>query len=226
MTSPPGSATDYWPLARLRLTVEPPVGPLELRLPDAADLVALAALAEAGVHDPQTQPFGFPWTDAAPAVRALSTMQYHWASWGAWSPQRWELNLVAVRDGVVVGTQGISGQDFAVLRQVGTGSWIGKPYHGQGIGTAMRAAVLALAFDGLGAEHAMSAAFTDNAASLGVSHKLGYADDGLKRQLRRGEAAEMRRLRLDRESWLAHRTAEVRIDGLDPCLPLFGLPER
>ena len=43
-----------------------------------------------------------------------------------------------VRDGVVVGTQGIGGRDFAVLREVHTGSWLGRRYQGQGIGTQMR----------------------------------------------------------------------------------------
>jgi hypothetical protein len=51
--------------------------------------------------------------------------------------------------GVVVGSQGIGGRDFAVLREVHTGSWLGLRYQGQGIGTQMRAAVLHLAFEGL-----------------------------------------------------------------------------
>ena len=38
------------------------------------------------------------------------------------------------------------------MRTVGTGSWLGRPYQGRGIGKEMRGAVLALAFDGLGAE--------------------------------------------------------------------------
>jgi len=89
--------------------------------------------------------------------------------------------------------------------------------------------VLALAFDGLGAEFALSDAFTDNAASLGVSRRLGYADDGMTRHAIRGRPAEQRRLRLDRESWRATREAlrtslgEVTSEGLEPCLPLFGL---
>jgi hypothetical protein len=45
----------------------------------------------------------------------------------------------------------------------------------------MRAAVLDLAFEGLGAEYAVSEAFADNAASYAVSRKLGYADDGIER---------------------------------------------
>jgi len=209
---------EYWPLPGLRLRT----GSLELRLPDAADLTALAALAEAGVHDPAIQPFAVAWTDVEPAERAISTMRYHWSCWASWRPASWTLNLVTVLDGVIVGTQGMSAVNFAVLRQVGTGSWLGMRYQGQGIGTAMRAAVLALAFDGLGAEFAISAASVGNTASLGVSRKLGYAADGIERNLVRGEPHEHRRLRLDRASWQAHRTIDVTISGLEPCLPFFG----
>ncbi len=42
----------------------------------------------------------------------------------------------------------------------------------------MRAAVLHLAFAGLGAQHAVSGAHDHNTASLTVSRKLGYRDDG------------------------------------------------
>lgn len=209
----------YCPLPGLRLRT----GQLELRLPDAADLGAVAALAELGVHDPAVQPFGVAWTDAEPAVRALGTMQYHWSSWGSWQPADWNLNLVAVVDGAVVGTQTVSGRNFPILREAGTGSWLGRQYQGQGIGTQMRAAVLALAFDGLGAEFATSGAFLHNEASLAVSRKLGYRDDGMERHLIRGSATDLRRLRLDRESWESRRTAQVAIEGLDAWLPCLGL---
>jgi RimJ/RimL family protein N-acetyltransferase len=210
---------DYWPLPGLRLRT----GRLELRLPDASDLTALAALAEAGVHDPTTQPFAVAWTDVEPAERAISTMRYHWSCWGSWQPANWTLNLVAVRDGVVVGMQGMGGADFAVVREVGTGSWLGLRYQGQGIGTQMRAAALALAFDGLGAQFATSDAFVDNKASLGVSRKLGYVDDGIERRMVRGKPRESRRLRLDKVSWQSHRSIPVTITGLEPCLPFFGV---
>ena len=209
---------EYWPLPGLRLRA----GPVELRLPDAADLTALAALAEAGVHDPEVQPFAVAWTDVEPAERAIATMRYHWLCWGSWQPSKWTLNLVTALDGVVVGTQGMSAADFAVMREVGTGSWLGRRYHRQGIGTAMRAAVLALAFDGLGAEFATSAAAIDNAASLRVSRKLGYVADGIERIMVRGKPNEQRRLRLDKAGWQAHRTIDVTISGLEPCLPFFG----
>lgn len=212
-------APRYWQLHGLRLRT----GQLELRLPDHAELEALAGLAFDGVHDPQVQPFAVPWTDSEPAARALGTMQYHWSTWGSWRPDEWTLNLVVVRDGTVLGTQALGASNFAQMREVSTGSWVGRRHQGQGVGTAMRAAVLALAFDGLGARYATSGAFEHNTASLAVSRKLGYVDDGIERRLIRGRPQIMRRLRLDRQSWLAHRTGEVTISGLEPCLPLFGL---
>jgi RimJ/RimL family protein N-acetyltransferase len=211
---------DWWPLAQLRL--ETPK--LELRVPSESDLYALAGLAALGVHDPQVQPFAFPWTDASPAERARGTLQYQWRQRGLWAPEKWALELAVVRDDVVVGTQGMSAQNFAVLREVSTGSWLGLEHQGQGIGTEMRAAVLHLAFEGLGADYALSGAFTDNAASLAVSRKLGYAEDGIEREVRRGEPAVTQRLRLDRARWQAAARVPVTVHGLGPCRAMFGLP--
>jgi RimJ/RimL family protein N-acetyltransferase len=213
-------ASSWWPLADLRLQTPA----LELRWPSLNDLDALADLAAAGVHDPEVQPFMVAWTDASPQERARGTLQYHWSRWGSWKPSDWMLEFAVVRDGTVVGTQGIGGRDFAVLREVYTGSWLGRRYQGQGIGTQMRAAVLHLAFEGLGAQHAVSAAFEDNAASLRVSRKLGYHDDGIEWHLVRGRPALTRRLRLTRADWQAARAISVQIHGLQPCLPHFGLP--
>ena len=210
----------WWPLTRLRLRTPD----LELRLPSAGDLDALASLVEAGVHDTAVQPFTIPWTDAAPQDRARGTLQYHWSQWAAWRPEDWSLALAVVRDGTVVGTQSVAAKDFAVLREVDTGSWLGQAYHGLGIGTQMRAAVLYLAFAGLGAQYATSSAFTDNLASQGVSRKLGYELDGISRHVSRGQAATQYRLRLDRDTWATRQTVPVTIDGLDACLPMFGLP--
>lgn len=212
-------ASEFWPLVGLRLRT--PL--LELRWPSQADLDALAALAADGVHDPAVQPFGVAWTDVGPAERARSVLQYHWSRWAAWTPADWRLELAVVRDGVVVGTQGLSGTDFAIRREVATGSWLGRAFQGQGIGTQMRAAVLALAFEGLDARYACSGAFEDNAASLGVSRKLGYADDGIELFTSRGRPVVSRRLRLDRAAWQAARTVPVELVGLEPCLPDFGL---
>lgn len=211
--------SDLWPLTMLRLRTPR----LELRPPSDRDLADLARLAALGVHDPQVQPFAVAWTDVPPAERARSVLQHHWRLLAAWTPEHWGLQLVVVHEGAVVGTQGMSAHDFGVLREVGTGSWLGQGYQRRGVGTEMRAAVLQLAFAGLGAEYAISSSFIDNAASLAVSRKLGYVDDGVEQRVRRGHPATARRLRLDRRAWEAARQTRVSIEGLEACLPMFGL---
>jgi RimJ/RimL family protein N-acetyltransferase len=213
------ASSAFWPMTDLKLATPR----LELRWPSLADLDALAELAAAGIHDPAIQPFMVPWTDASPEERARSVLQYQWRTWGSWQPSNWSLELAVVRDGELVGIQGVSGRDFAVRREVSTGSWLGLPHQGQGIGTQMRAAVLSLAFEGLGAEHATSGAYDFNASSLGVSRKLGYRDDGMDIHAVRDRPAMQRRLRLDRAGWLAAQSVPVEIAGLQRCLPHFGL---
>ena len=209
----------HWPLFSLKLTTKR----LELRLPSLDDLAALADVAADGVHDPAVQPFGVPWTDATPMERARATLQYHWRKWGSWQPDDWSLDFVTVVDGVVAGTQGLDAQNFAILRQVHTGSWLGRRFHGNGLGTEMRAAALHLAFTGLAARSAISGAFDNNAASLGVARSLGYDDDGVEWRLNRGQRGVIRRLRIDRETWFAHPRPDVEIEGLEACRSEFGI---
>ncbi|MEV8509218.1 GNAT family protein [Actinoplanes sp. NPDC051475] len=211
--------TDHWPLFGLRLRTPR----LELRLPDLDDLARLGDVAAAGVHDPAVMPFVAPWTHTTPEERARNTIKWQWTQWGRWSPGDWALQLVVVAGDEVIGTQDMGARDFATARIVGTGSWLGLAHQGRGYGTEMRAAVLDLAFTGLGAELATSEAFEDNAASYAVSRKLGYADNGTEWHVVRGERVPGRRLVLDRPAWAAARTTEVKITGLEPCLPLFGL---
>jgi len=213
MTSP------HWPLAGLRLRTPR----LELRWPSLEDLDRLVALAAAGVHDPQVQPFSAAWTDVAAAELPARSLRFFWSQWASWEPANWELSFAVVHQGDVVGVQALKAADFAILREVHTGSWIGRRYQGRGIGTEMRAAVLSLAFDDLHAEHARSTAHSDNAASLGVSRKLGYVDDGVDHLVVRGHAIKARRLLLDRATWQARRPLRVRVSGLELCLPWFGL---
>ncbi|MEU7689275.1 GNAT family N-acetyltransferase [Microbispora hainanensis] len=209
----------HWPLLALRLTTPR----LELRLPGLDDLDALADRAAEGVHDSGEMPFGEPWTDAPPHERARSTVQVHFRQWGTWSPGHWACSFVTVWESQVVGVQEMRAVDFAVTREVATGSWLGRRFHGKGIGTEMRAAVLHLAFAGLGARYARSSAFADNAASLAVSRKLGYREDGIGVFNRRGEAVVQQRVRLSRDEW---RTPDgFEIHNLAPCLPLFGVAE-
>ena len=209
----------HWPLYGLRLRTSR----LELRLPALEELDALAQLSIEGVHDPSWMPFAVPWTDLPPAERARSVMQFHWRTLAGWAPRDWNLQLAVFLDGVVVGAQGISARDFTIMREVRTGSWLGQRYQGQGIGTEMRAAVLHLAFAGLNAESAITAALTDNPASNAVSRKLGYQPNGLVRTRVRDALGYEQRFTLDRDRWQQHRTVPVEIDDLEPCLPQFGL---
>jgi RimJ/RimL family protein N-acetyltransferase len=209
---------DRFPLAGLRLTTPR----LELRLPSNEELAELAGLAAAGVHDPDVMPFLFPWTDAPPADVARSVMHHYWLKLGEWTPREWTLNLAVFHSGVVVGQQTISAHELAITREVATGSWLGLRHQGQGIGTEMRAAVLHLAFAGLDAEEAISGAYAHNQASLAVSRKLGYRPDGINRRIVRDALSIEHRLRLSRADWERHRTVPVTIDGLEPCLPMFG----
>ena len=211
-------ALTIWPLAGLML--ETPR--LQLRFPDFHDMAVLAALAAAGIHDPAMQPFTAGWTDNEPEAVAVANLQWTWGRMSTLTAADWTLPLVTVADGTVVGTQSVSATDFAVLREVRTGSFLGMAHHGRGYGTEMRAAVLALAFEGLDAEYAISAAYTYNAASLAVSRKLGYREDGIDRRVVRGRAETSQRLRISRADWESHRTIPVTMTGLQPCLTLLG----
>ncbi|PRY62419.1 hypothetical protein B0I28_101751 [Glycomyces artemisiae] len=79
----------------------------------------------------------------------------------------------------------------------------------------MRAAVLALLFDGLDAEWALSDSLDGNGPSEGVSRKLGYQADGIDHQVYKDRRVTSRRWRLTRADWEAHRTHEVAVEGLD-----------
>ena len=208
----------YWPLFDLRIRTPR----LELRVPDDGDLIDLATLAALGVHADSFMPFNVPWTDEPSPKRERDLMQWHWRNRSEWSPVSWRLAFAVVEEGCIVGTQDMFARDFGILRTVETGSWLGREHQGRGIGKEMRAAVLHLAFAGLGASVARSAAFADNTASLRVSRALGYIDDGEDLTLRRGTGSRQIRLRLRREDWERRRRDDIVIDGLEPCLPLLG----
>ncbi|MFF3097875.1 GNAT family N-acetyltransferase [Streptomyces cyaneofuscatus] len=209
----------YWPLHGLRIRTPR----LELRLPDEALLDELASVGAGGVHAPDRMPFIVPWTDGEPDEVGRATYQHVLGTIAGWTEKDWHLSLAVLHEGKVVGRQDVMGREFGVRREVMTGSWLGLPHQGQGIGTEMRAAALHLAFEGLGARYAVSDARTDNAGSLGVSRRLGYEPDGLQIEVIRGEAVTLRRLRLDRAGWEKHRSVDVTVEGLDACRADFGV---
>lgn len=214
-----GVAHPTWPLYDLRLHTPD----LELRLPTEPELVALCGVARAGIHDPAVMPFLVPWTDKPSPRFEREFMAHHWSARAAWSPQRWSLGLAAFHDGEPIGCQTVEASQFAVLREVATGSWLGKAFQSRGFGKQMRAAVLHLAFAELGAVLARSSAFLDNPASRAVSLALGYRDNGVSRHVRRGEPAEDGHVVLTRESWRERRFCEVAVAGLETCRDMFGV---
>jgi RimJ/RimL family protein N-acetyltransferase len=150
-------------------------------------------------------------------------VQWHLLQVANWRPLAWSFNPVALADGHLVGTQGISADRFAVTRSFITGSWLGQAHQGQGLGREMRAAVLHFGFVGLGAQLANSGAFWDNSASIATSRSLGYEENGVTVLERRGRPAEHISFRLTRERWEQLDRPEVEMEGLDGCLDLFGL---
>ena len=207
-----------WPLFDLRLRTPH----LELRLPTDDDLLELARVARAGVMDEGQTFFAVPWHELPSPAFERQFLLHWWASRGSWDPKNWNIGFAAVAEGRPIGIQDMMARDFAVRRTVTTASWIGQTYQGHGYGTEMRAAVLALAFDGLAAEVAESGFFPGNSASARVSEKLGYTANGNDVWAVSGKRAVEQRLRLTRESW-RRDMVPVTIEGLEPCLKLFGV---
>ncbi|MGW9114863.1 GNAT family N-acetyltransferase [Microbacterium sp. NPDC055683] len=205
------SLETLWPLFALELATPR----LRLRLLRDDDLAPLADAAIAGIHDRDRTPFQTPWADAEPATLRREFARFHWGRRARISPGSWGLSFAVRADGVPVGIQDLDADDFAALRTVHTGSWLTRSAQGRGIGTEMRAAVLLFAFDVLGAEWAVSGAASWNAASLGVSRRLGYRENGITRvHPQPGQVDDMIGLRLAAEEF-ARPDWALQIDGAE-----------
>jgi RimJ/RimL family protein N-acetyltransferase len=211
-----------WPLFGLRLAT----ARLELAPVGDDDLDELTAIARLGIHDPETTPFSNLWTDRTGADFERGVAQYFWSQRAHWSPTAWAVPFAVRWNGVLVGVQQLQSVDFAVLRTVTTSSWLGQSYQGKGIGTEMRAAALSFSFDVLGADVATSGAYDYNPASVRVSEKLGYERNGVRRESVRGKAVEALLFRMTRALWFRRPRPVVLVEGLEPCLELFGAGTR
>lgn len=213
-------AFEHWPLFDLKVITPT----LELRYPSDEDLFALASLSGRGISAPGFRPFLVPWPELESPERERGLLQWHWRQRAEWTKQAWNLALVVVREGEVIGTQGFGAKSFARLRSISSGSWLGLEHQGKGSGKEMRAAALHLAFAGLGAAVAYSGAWEDNAPSIAVSRGLGYVDNGTRVETRGDDDVGKEILfRLERDRWEEGRRDDVEITGLDECLDLFGL---
>ena len=215
----PGVCYAYPPL---NLEVRTP----RLTLAAATDelLERLVPVVRAGVADTEPWPFDDPMSlyDDSPD-REWRWLRAIWAGRARVDKGFWRLYFVVLLDGEPIGMQDLIGHEFATFGTVSTFSWLGPGRRGRGIGKEMRAAVLHLAFAGLAAREATSEAFTDNAASNGVSRALGYEPNGMTWATRRGEAAPLRCWRLTSEAWHRGRRDDIELAGVRECLPALGM---
>ena len=209
-----------WPLFDLRLRTPH----LELRLPTDDDLLELARVARAGIVDEDRTVFLLPWHKLPSPAFERQFLLHWWADRGSWSPSRWQLPLALVADGRPIGLQELMGRDFGIKGVIQSGSWIGRKFQGKGLGTEARAAILALAFDGLGAVAAESGYLEGNGPSSRVSANLGYRVICDERVAVERKAVTETRVRCTPESW-QRDLVPVAIEGLEPCLKLFGVGE-
>lgn len=183
-------------------------------------------IALAGVHPHDEMPFSTPWTDDDPAVLPANNVRYYASVRAGFTPESFDLQFAVRVGGELVGLQGLHARDFAVTGTVETGSWLGRSFQRRGIGTRMRQAVCAFAFDGLGAAEVTSGAFLDNPASLAVSRKVGYRPNGVVRRRRRpNEVAVHQKLVLTRGTFVRANPVEITgVPGLRRFLQLEPIP--
>jgi RimJ/RimL family protein N-acetyltransferase len=208
----------YWPLFDLRITAPD----LILRPMREADLGTVSDLLPEDLElDPAATRYAIGDEHRS---RGIITHQAYWKAYGTWQPSAWLLGFVVLSGGQIVGFQELEGNDFVLLRTVDTSSFLIPSVRGRGFGKQMRRAVLTLAFGPLQAAAAITSAWHDNHASLGVSRALGYQPNGESRHARDDGADIMVHLRLRREDWLAADLGVgVEISGFEPCRFLFGV---
>ena len=210
-----------YPLLGLRVSTPR----LELRAATDELLDQLAEVVRAGKTHAHPAPYDDPMSfyEIDPDVRVARWLRAIWRRRGTVEPGSWRLYFVVMLDGRPVGEQTLTGVDFADLGTVTTFSWLSSDERGRGLGQEMRAAILHLAFDGLGAKEAASDAFVDNHGSNAISRRLEYEPNGSDWATRQGEPAQLHRWRLTRDRWQQRRRDDIELHGVDAChawLPL------
>jgi RimJ/RimL family protein N-acetyltransferase len=200
---------------------------LELRSATDDLLGQLVPLVRQGKAAAEPPPYDDPisFYEKDPEVRVQRWLQAIWRGRGRVEPDSWRLYFAVVVGGEPVGMQDLIGDRFSTLGSVTTFSWLSADARGMGLGREMRAAVLQLAFEGLGAREASSDAFLDNHASNAVSRALGYAENGTDWDTRQGEPALLQRWRLTREAWMPQRRSDIDLRGVAACRTLLSVTE-
>lgn len=215
-------AHPHWPLFDLEIRTPR----LTMRYVDDELAVELATLAANGIHDPGSMPFATPWSTLPSPELERQALQFHWRCRVETEVDTWTINFAVLVDGELVGTSGLmSGGNYSKLHQFETGSWLGRDHQGRGIGTEMRVATLQLGFVGFAAEWATTGAWHDNAASLGVTRRLGYTEQGHRRMVRNDERGdEMIGFEMPRRHFLDHlRRDDIELVGVDAARDQLGI---
>ncbi|WP_335989954.1 GNAT family N-acetyltransferase [Glycomyces sp. MUSA5-2] len=211
------------PLYRIRIRA--PKLELRLALPD--ELPRLGTAAAAGIHASDERPYlarpgSTSWVLLEPRERARAVVLQQFEAIGAWRPDKWVLPLGVFVDDEPVGVQVVYAEHFALTREVASSSWLTITRQRQGLGTQMRQAALAFAFDALHARTALTRSFEDNRAACRVSEKIGYVSDGSEIAAREdGRAHLARRFRISADQWRSGPRPPVAVTGLDRALPYF-----
>jgi RimJ/RimL family protein N-acetyltransferase len=210
-----------YPLLDLRVSTPT----LELRAATDELLDELAETVRAGKTHADPAPYDDPMSfyEPDPDLRVAGWLRAIWRRRGTVEPGMWRLYFVVMVDGRPVGEQTLTGVDFAALGTVTTFSWLSTDLRRRGLGHEMRAAVLHLAFAGLGAKEASSDAFVDNVGSNAVSRALGYEPNGFDWATRQGEPALLNRWRLTRGAWEGRRRDDIGLHGLEACHAMLPL---
>ncbi|QEN15751.1 GNAT family N-acetyltransferase [Mycolicibacterium sp. ELW1] len=182
----------------------------------------LATLAAKGIHDPATMPFSEPWTDVPSPDLERNSLQYYWRNRAETSVQRWNLDLAVLADGSVVGMCSVHAEDFPDNRSLTTGSWLGLAHQGRGFGKELRQAALHLIFAGFDADVAVTRAWHDNAASLGVTRSLPYTETVRTVEDRRGRPDTMVGFAMTPGRWATVRRDDIGLVGIDAVREQLG----
>lgn len=175
----------------LRITA----GPLEMRvlqdaeMPDYAELLRRPIFPARDIEEDADHVF--PWYRPEPDERVRQALQFQWRLRAEAGPAAWNLSLGVFLEGSLRGMQDVAGVDFGRRRVVSSGSWLTLEAHGHGHGRLMRQAMLAFAFDHLGARRAESSAVLGNAPSTAVSRGCGYEPNGTRIELHGERAVPM-----------------------------------
>lgn len=211
------TAATALPLLALRISA----GPVELRgITD--DLLGPIADLALDIHDQDFMPFFEPWSLSPAHDMPRVVARYYWGLRSSFSPAKWSADFAVFYDGALVGVQGFSTSDYLVLRTGETGSWLARRFQGKGIGTAMRQVICAFLIDHVDARSITSAAFADNPASLAVSRKTGYTDNGSEPFNRMGKPATLRRIVLKPASLVRYQH-DLTVEGLPQFRESIGL---